>query len=135
MSYPIQLITIGTPADHYSVAEISGYLVSCAAGRKVVALLHLGEYHDDLWRAAEALGWEPRECFSVPQGNQASFLSACLGEVFCFIESASRFPGNAGMCAMVVVAYFELTDPDLLLLRLICKIESSCLEVCAQMGV
>jgi hypothetical protein len=135
MSCPIQLITIGTPDDHCSVAEISSYLVSVAAGSEVVALLHLGKHHKDLWRAVAGLGWEFRECFPDHQVVEAPFLSACLREVFSLVESASKFPSASSVFGNVVVAYFELSDLDLLLLRLISRIQSPYFEVCAQMRV
>lgn len=135
MSCPIQLITIGTPDDHCSVTEISSYLVSVAAGSEVVALLHLGKHHKDLRRAVADLGWEFRECFPVHQVVETSFLSACLREVFSLVESASKFPSDSSMFGNVVAAYFELSDLDLLLLRLISRVQSPYFEVCAQMRV
>lgn len=133
VSNPIQLISIGTPADQHSANEIRSYLFSAAAGREVVSFLHLAKCHDELWRAAHDLGWEPRECFPSHERMQASYLSACLGAVFGLVESASRFPAALGVCAKVVVVCFELSDSDLLLLRLIGKIQSPYLEVGAQM--
>lgn len=133
VSNPIQLISLGAPAAHHSVEEISSYLVSVAAGREVVGLLHLGKCSEDLWCAAQDLGWEPRECIPCHESMQASYLSACLGVVFSLVESSSHFPGNSSMSAKVVVACFELSNPDLLLLRLIGKVHSPFLEICAQM--
>jgi len=133
VSNSIQLISVGTPADQHSANEIRSYLISSAAGREVVSFLHLGQCHEGLWRVAQDLGWEPRECFPFHERMEASYLSACLGAVFGLVESASRPPADLGKCVKVVVVYFDLSDSDLLLVRLIGKIHSPYLEVGAQM--
>lgn len=95
----------------------------------MISLLHLGNFHPKIRNAAIELGWRAHKPCSPVKETKEALLNSYLAAVFTSLEAASRFHCGSSDFAKVVVAHFELGVTDLMLLRLIGKIESPCLEI------